>query len=114
MSNRSQTEPLLQGDLLPAMVDFTDLRNDNAGSVLQQLRMIIVRYLETKLGEDSVQLPEMFSDIVKHYPFLGDKEEEVAEALNSLLDDGVVDMYSGDNLHINKVARVAMRYEASR
>lgn len=115
MANISLTEPLLQGDLYPAMVDFTDLRDDNAGSELQQMRMIIVRYLETKLGCESVQLPEMFEDIVRHYPFLGDQEEEFANALNTLIADDLVEMRDGENLHINKVAhKVASRHMANR
>lgn len=112
MSNlrlKGQSYALLQGDLTPDFTDYADLRNDNAGSELQQMRMIILRYLENRLGDETVQSEEMFEDIVKRYPFIGDRELEFFEALDTLIEDKFV-RSSEKNLSINKVARVASRW----
>jgi len=112
MSNlklKGQTHALLQGDLTPEFTDYADLRNDNAGSELQQMRMIILRYLENRLGDETVQSEEMFGDIAKRYPFIGDQELEFFEALDTLIEDNFVRTFEKD-LSINKVARVASRW----
>ena len=106
----NQENPLLQGDLLSALLDYSDLRNDNADSEMQQMRMIIMRYLESGLGDENLQFEEMFEDMTRHYPFIGDRRKDFREALESLEQDGLVQSMSG-NLSINKVASsVAHKY----
>lgn len=105
MPRVNQTDVLLNGDLTPEFTDYVDLRNDNAGSDLQQMRMIILRYLGSRLGDDTVQFEEMYEDLVKRFPFLGEEPESFLEALDSLVEDNFVRMF-GPNLAINKVARV--------
>ena len=106
MPRTNQTEPMIQGDLMPRFVDNTDLRNDNAGASLDQKMSIILRYLETAKSDDFVDFTQMIEDITRHWPFHGAKGTDFQEAVDALIDSGVV-VSKGDHLQINKVARVA-------
>jgi hypothetical protein len=108
-TRRNQTAPLVRGDLTPRYVDTVDLRNDNAGTPLEQLESILLRYLETALSDKFVSLEQMFEEIGRHYPFQGTPDREFLEAVKSLREKGLL-LNSGSRVQINKVARVTQRY----
>lgn len=109
MSRKPQIPPLVQGDLTPRLMDFIDLRNDNAGGVIAQAKNIILRYLETAKSDDFVGFDQMVEDISRHWPFHGADPDEFQAAVDALKSDGLV-LTQGDQLQINKVARVSRRW----
>lgn len=104
-----QTWPLLKGDLEPRRTDGTDLRNDNAGDQMRQAQSIILRYLECLPAEGTVNIASMAEDISRHYPFHGEGTEFFRNAVDALKKDGWVKS-EGDELELNKIARVTHRY----
>lgn len=110
MANREpQTWQFLRGDLEPHRVEWTDLRNDNAGDQMSQVQSIVLRYLENLPAEGTVDLQTMAEDISGRYPFQGENIEFFREAVNALKEAGWVQL-SGNALELNKVARVTARY----
>jgi hypothetical protein len=91
------------------MMDFMDLRNDNAGGAMEQAKNIILRYLETAKSDDFVGFDQMVEDITRHWPFHGTAPVEFQDAVDALKADGLV-LTQGDQLQINKVARVSRRW----
>jgi hypothetical protein len=100
---------LLKGDMLPQLVDNVDLRNDNAGGSLDQLKNIILRYLENVTSDVFVDSNLMVEDITRHWPFQGTPEAEFWEALSALREDGLI-VTRKNRVQINKVARVSQRW----
>jgi hypothetical protein len=113
INREPQTWPFLKGDLTPRKTDFTDLRNDFAGTANDQCKSIILRYLETLPAGDHTDLQTMSEDISRHYPFHGKKPEYFAPIVQELRAENLV-LQDGDNLRINKVARVASKYLKSK
>ena len=104
-----QTWPLLRGDFEPRRTDGTDLRNDNAGDQMRQAQNIVLRYLETLPAQDTIDLESMANDIGRHYPFQVEGVEFFRRAVDALKEAGWVKM-EGDEIELNKIARVARRY----
>lgn len=104
-----QTWQFLRGDLEPRRVEWTDLRNDFAGDQLKQAQNIVLRYLENLPAEGTVNLQTMAEDISRHYPFHNEGPEFFRQAVDALKDEGWVKT-DGDELELNKVARVTARY----
>jgi hypothetical protein len=107
--SEGQIPPLVKGDLVPRMMDYVDLRNDNAGGPLDQTKNIILRYLETARSDDFVGFDQMIEDISRHWPFHGTSKEDFQYALDALKSEGLI-LTQGDQLQINKVARVSRRW----
>jgi hypothetical protein len=105
----NQTTPFLQGDLVPRITDDTDLRNDFAGSSLQQRESILLRYLESLPAEDQVDLDTLRENITRRYPFHGDGS--FREAMDALEKDGWIKVKNG-LVQLDKVARVTRRFLA--
>jgi hypothetical protein len=91
------------------MTDNTDLRNDNAGGALEQAENIILRYLETLPSDDYVSFSEMVEDITRHFPFVGESDQQFQVALEALEKEGLVTTM-GDLHQINKTAHVAHKW----
>jgi len=108
-----QTWPLLKGDFEPRRTDGTDLRNDFGGDQLKQAQNIVLRYLETLPAQGTVNLETMAGDIARHYPFHGEGVDFFRNAVNGLKEAGWVKM-DGDELELNKIARVTRRYLTAR
>lgn len=104
-----QTWQFLRGDLEPRRVEWTDLRNDFAGDQFKQAQNIVLRYLENLPAEKTVNLQTMAADISRHYPFHNEGTEFFREAVDALKKAGWVKTV-GDELELNKVARVTARY----
>lgn len=104
VTNPSQTDPLLHGDLIPARTDFADLRNDNAGTLHQQLETAILRFLETNRMDRTLTFPDMYESLTRFDPFIGLDQSVVMDALMSLLEDNLVRSDDGQGLQINRVA----------
>jgi len=104
-----QTWQFLRGDLEPRRVEWTDLRNDNAGDQLKQAQNIVLRYLENLPAQGTVNLKTMAEDISRRYPFHNEGPEFFRQAVDALKEEGWVKM-EGDQLELNKVARVTARY----
>ena len=104
-----QTWQFLRGDLEPRHTDGTDLRNDHAGDQMRQAQSIVIRYLETLPAQDTVNLESMAADISRHYPFQGEGVEFFRNAVAALKESGWVKL-EGDEVELNKIARVTRRY----
>jgi hypothetical protein len=104
-----QTWPLLKGDFEPRRTDGTDLRNDHGGDQMKQAQNIVLRYLETLPAQGTVNLDTMAEDISRHYPFHGEGVEFFRKAVDALKQAGWVKS-EGDELELNKIARVTHRY----
>lgn len=104
-----QTWQFLRGDLEPRRVEWTDLRNDFGGDQLKQAQNIVLRYLENLPAQSTVNLQTMADDITRHYPFQGEGPEFFREAVDALKQTGWVKS-KGDELELNKIARVTARY----
>lgn len=104
-----QTWQFLRGDLEPRRVEWTDLRNDFGGDQMKQAQNIVLRYLENLPAQGTVNLDTMSGDISRHYPFHNEGPEFFRQAVAALQDEGWVKM-EGDELELNKVARVTARY----
>lgn len=104
-----QTWQFLRGDLEPRRTDGTDLRNDNAGDQMRQAQSIVIRYLETLPAQDTVNIESMAADIGRHYPFHGEGVQFFRNAVDALKEAGWVKM-EGDEVELNKVARVTRRF----
>lgn len=109
----SQTWAYLRGDLEPRRVEWTDLRNDYAADELKQAQNIVLRYLETMPAQGTVNLASMAEDISRHYPFQGEGVEFFRRAVESLQDAGWIKK-DGDELELDKIARVTDRYLRNR
>ena len=104
-----QTWQFLRGDLEARRTDGTDLRNDNAGDQMKQAQNIVIRYLETLPAQDTVDIESLAADIGRLYPFQGEGVEFFRNAVAALTEAGWVKM-EGDEVELNKVARVTRRY----
>ena len=109
MSRMSQTEPLVEGDLTPRLTDYTDLRNDNAGTPSEQAQNIVLRYLETAPADEFVDFDVMSEALARHWPFHDEDPATFLEAVEALKDEGLL-VTEGDTLQINKVAHVAQMW----
>jgi hypothetical protein len=109
INREPQTWPFLKGDLLPQKTDFTDLRNDFAGTPDQQKQNIVLRYLENLPAGDTTDMDTMVGDIARFYPFHGASVEDFRPAVSALETDNLV-VTDGREMRINKVGRVARRW----
>ena len=104
-----QTWQFLRGDLEPRRVEWTDLRNDFGGDSMKQAQSIVLRYLENLPAQATVNLETMSGDISRHYPFHNEGPEFFRQAVDALNEAGWVKS-DGNELELNKVARVTARY----
>lgn len=104
-----QTWSFLRGDLEPHRVEWTDLRNDFGGDSMAQAQSIVLRYLENLPAQGTVNLETMSNDIGRHYPFHNEGPEFFRQAVDALKQSGWLKS-KGDELALNKVARVTARY----
>ena len=102
-----QTWQFLRGDLEPRRVEWTDLRNDFGGDSMKQAQSIVLRYLENLPAQATVNLETMSGS--RHYPFHNEGPEFFRQAVDALKEAGWVKS-DGNELELNKVARVTARY----
>jgi len=76
---------------------------------MKQAQSIVLRYLENLPAEGTANLETMAADISRHYPFHNEGTEFFRQAVDALTQAGWVKT-KGDELELNKVARVTARY----
>ena len=76
---------------------------------MKQAQNIVLRYLETLPAQDTVDLETMSKNISRHYPFHNAGTEFFRQAVDALEKAGWVKT-DGDELGLDKVARVTARY----
>jgi len=76
---------------------------------MKQAQNIVLRYLENLPAQGTVNLQTMSEDISRHYPFHNEGPEFFGQAVDALKVSGWVKS-DGDELELNKVARVTARY----
>lgn len=79
---------------------------------MRQAQSIILRYLETMPAQDTVNVETMAEDISRHWPFHGESEEFFRSAVDALKKGGWIKM-DGDEVFLDKIARVTRRYLAA-
>jgi hypothetical protein len=104
----SELFPLVQGDLASHFEDYTDLRNDHAGTALEQAKGILLRYLETLPADALVPEATLVQDITQRWPF-HNQDKLILRALKELLEQNLIHR-PGGLYQINKVARVSRRW----
>lgn len=104
----SENTYLLQGDLASHLEDDVDLRNDHAGTAIEQAKGILLRYLETLPANAAVSEVDLVEEITSRWPF-HNQDDLIVEGLGDLIQQGVVSRSKG-LCQINKVARVSRRW----